>query len=97
MRAGLPSRPSGFSPGSPPLIGLFAQRIDMRVITMSFLVFFGGLLPAHRSFAVDFRLSSSGHGQKPGDRRGHVLFAPLTSIIISNEAKDIANASSLLC
>ena len=79
-----------------PLIGRFAQRIDMRVIvTMSFLVFAAAFYmrtlfsPDVDFFFVLWPQVVQGIGVA-------MFFMPLTSIIISGlDAKDIANASSL--
>ena len=97
MWAGLSLAPIGIFPVFlSPLIGRFAQRIDMRVIvTMSFLVFSAAfylrtLFPPGVDFAfVLWPQVVQGIGVA-------MFFMPLTSIIISGlDAKDIANASSL--
>ncbi|MFR4118573.1 MAG: DHA2 family efflux MFS transporter permease subunit [Bilophila wadsworthia] len=94
MWAGLSLAPIGIFPVFlSPLIGRFAQRIDMRVIvTMSFLVFSAAYLRTLFSPDVDFAFV-----WRRSYRIGVAMFfMPLTSIIISGlDAKDIANASSL--
>ena len=97
MWAGLSLAPIGIFPVFlSPLIGRFAQRIDMRIIvTMSFLVFAAAFYmrtlfsPDVDFFFVLWPQVVQGIGVA-------MFFMPLTSIIISGlDAKDIANASSL--
>ena len=97
MWAGLSLAPVGIFPVFlSPLIGRFAQRIDMRIIvTMSFLVFAAAFYmrtlfsPDVDFFFVLWPQVVQGIGVA-------MFFMPLTSIIISGlDAKDIANASSL--
>ena len=79
-----------------PLIGRFAQRIDMRVIvTMSFLVFSAAFY-LRTLFSPDVDFAFVLWPQVVQGIGVALFFMPLTSIIISGlDARDIANASSL--
>ncbi len=97
MWAGLSLAPIGIFPVFlSPLIGRFAQRIDMRVIvTMSFLVFSGAFY-LRTLFSPDVDFAFVLWPQVVQGIGVALFFMPLTSIIISGlDAKDIANASSL--
>ena len=97
MWAGLSLAPIGIFPVFlSPLIGRFAQRIDMRVIvTMSFLVFSAAFY-LRTLFSPDVDFAFVLWPQVVQGIGVAMFFMPLTSIIISGlDAKDIANASSL--
>ena len=97
MWAGLSLAPIGIFPVFlSPLIGRFAQRIDMRVIvTMSFLVFSAAFY-LRTLFSPDVDFAFVLWPQVVQGIGVALFFMPLTSIIISGlDAKDIANASSL--
>ena len=97
MWAGLSLAPIGIFPVFlSPLIGRFAQRIDMRVIvTMSFLVFSAAFY-LRTLFSPDVDFAFVLWPQVVQGIGVALFFMPLTSIIISGlDARDIANASSL--